>query len=337
MRMTKRDLDSSKHRIFSGIQPTGGLHVGNYLGALMNWARLQYEHESFFCIVDLHAITIPYDASTMQERILDAAAMNLACGLDPDAAVIFVQSHVREHSELCWVLTTMTSVGRLSRMTQFKEKSSRLERDHINAGLFNYPVLQAADILLYKADLVPVGEDQKQHLELARDIAGKFNQTFGETFPLPAIAFSSARRIMSLADPTSKMSKSIAGSAIGLADDPQDVRRAIMRAVTDVGPLADGKMGPGIANLFTFLKEFSSPDVVKGFQADYKAGTLRYSDLKKQLAEDAVAALTPIREKYRELVAHPDKVKAILSDGAEKARKVARATMEEVRAKTGLA
>jgi len=328
--------EKSEHRIFSGIQPTGGLHLGNYLGALKNWARLQYQHDSIFCIVDLHAITVPYEAETMQELILDAAAMNLACGLDPEVAIIFVQSHVREHAELCWLLTTMTSVGRLSRMTQFKEKSARLEREHINAGLFNYPILQAADILLYKADLVPVGEDQEQHLELARDIAGKFNITFGETFPLPAIALSSAPRVMSLADPTAKMSKSVAGSAIGLADDPSVVHKAIMRAVTDVGPLPDGQMGPGIANLFTLLKEFSSPEVVKSFQEAYEAGQLRYAELKKQLAEDTVAGLTPIREKYNDLVAHPNKIKEILQNGADRARAIAEKTMIEVKQKMGL-
>jgi len=272
----------------------------------------------------------------MQQCILDAAAMNLACGLDPNAAIIFVQSHVREHAELCWLLTTMTSFGRLSRMTQFKEKSSRLGREHINAGLFNYPILQAADILLYKADLVPVGRDQKQHLELARDIAGKFNQTYGETFPLPDIAYSSAPKIMSLSDPTSKMSKSVAGSSIGLADEPDDIRRAIMRAVTDVGPLTDGKMGSGIANLFTLLKEFSSPDVVKTFRSAYKVGELRYVDLKKQLAEDTVAALTPIRENYHELISNPQKVWGILRDGADRARAIAEVTVREVKEKMGL-
>lgn len=335
--MTKMENSKGTHRIFSGIQPTGGLHLGNYLGALRNWARLQYEYDSIFCIVDLHAITVPYEPAGMQQRILDAAAMNMACGLDPKTAVIFVQSHVTEHTELCWLLNTMTSVGRLSRMTQFKEKSRRLDKEHINAGLFNYPILQAADILLYKADLVPVGEDQKQHLELARDIAGKFNTEFGETFPLPAIALSSAPRVMSLQDPTSKMSKSVAGSAVGLADEPDAVRRAIMRAVTDVGPLASGRMGPGIANLFTLMKEFSDEEVYKHFRQQYRAGTLRYADLKKQLAEDTVAALTPIREKYHELISQPDKLRMVLNDGAERARRIAKETMKEVKAKMGLA
>lgn len=327
----------SKHRIFSGIQPTGGLHIGNYLGALKNWARLQYEHESIFCIVDLHAITVPYEAKDMQQRILDAAAMNLACGLDPQRAIIFVQSHVREHTELCWLLTTMTSVGRLSRMTQFKDKSKRLDKDHINAGLFSYPILQTADIILYKADLVPVGEDQKQHLELARDIAGKFNVTYGETFPLPEIAYSTAKRVMSLSDPTTKMSKSIEGSAIFLAEEPAVIKKMVMRAVTDVGPLPGGKMSPGVANLFTLLGEFSAPEIVKAMKAEYKAGTLRYGDLKKQLAEDMIEALRPIREKYLELAAKPETVKEILADGADRARKIAQATMAEVREKMGLA
>lgn len=324
-----------KKRVFSGIQPTGLVHIGNYLGAIKSWVDIQHQYESYFCIVDYHAITIPYDPITMQESIFDAAVVNIAAGLDPDVATIFVQSHVPEHTELEWLLNTITPIGRLSHMTQFKEKSRQFA-EGVNAGLFNYPILQAADILLYKASVVPVGEDQIQHIELTRDIARKFNVTFGETFPEVEARLSTAPRIMSLADPAKKMSKSIPGSFIGLIDPPDVVRQHILRAVTDSGPQPGAPMSPGTANLFMLMREFSPPETVQQFKEQYEFGTIRYSEMKKVLAEDVVNALGPIRERAEALKADPEYVNGILKTGAGKARRIARKTIREVKQKMGL-
>lgn len=322
-------------RVFSGIQPTGLVHIGNYLGAIKSWVDLQHEYESLFCIVDYHAITIPYDPAGMQQSIFDAVVINIAAGLDPNVATIFVQSHVPEHTELAWLLNTITPMGRLSHMTQFKEKS-RLFSGDVHAGLFNYPVLQAADILLYKATIVPVGEDQIQHIELTRDIARKFNVTFGETFPAPEARLAPAARVMALSDPTRKMSKSIPGSYIGLADPPERIRESVMRAVTDTGPQPGGEMGPGVANLFTLMREFSPPETYRRFLEAYEDGSIRYSELKRTLADDIVNALAPIRQAHLELSAKPEVIRSILKDGADKARSIARATMLEVKTRMGL-
>jgi tryptophanyl-tRNA synthetase len=322
-------------RVFSGIQPTGAVHIGNYVGAIKQWVGLQHEYESFFCIVDYHAITIPYDPSEMPQRVFEAVVDNIAAGLDPDVATIFIQSHVPEHTELTWLFNSITPMGWLGRMTQFKEKSEQF-KESINVGLYDYPVLQAADILLYKAQVVPVGEDQVQHLELARDIARKFNSTFGDTFPEPEAILSPAARVMALNDPTRKMSKSIPGSFISLSDSPDEIRQKIGRAVTDVGPTIGGEMSPGPANLFTLLREFSPPDTVRRFQQDYELRVIRYSDLKKTLADDIVAALDPMRETREELLAQPDLVNDILRRGAEKARGIAGETMREVKERMGL-
>ena len=321
-------------RVFSGIQPTGTLHLGNYVGALKNWVRLQAEVESFFAVVDYHAITAPFDPAEMPGRIFDAALDVLACGIDPERCTFFVQSRVPEHTELCWIFNSLTSVGALERMTQFKEKSEQF-RENINAGLFDYPVLQAADILLYKANLVPVGEDQLQHLELSREIARRFNQRFGDTFPEPEPALSQAPRLMALNDPARKMSKSLPGSYISLADDGAAIRKKIGRAVTDVGPDPTA-MSPGVKNLFTLLEEFADEATARHFHQEYAAGTLRYSELKPAVADAVVAALAPIRARREELVAHPDRVRAALDAGAERASTLARRTMDEVRQRLGL-
>lgn len=322
-------------RVFSGIQPTGLVHIGNYLGAIKTWVELQHDYESLFCIVDYHAITVPYGPGTLPANVFDAAVMNIAAGLDPKVAIIFVQSHVPEHTELAWILNTITPMGRLSHMTQFRDKS-RQAGVEVNAGLFNYPILQAADILLYKAEIVPVGEDQVQHIELTRDIARKFNGLFGEMFPIPKPHLSQAPRVMSLADPTKKMSKSIPGSYIALSDPPNRIREQVMHAVTDSGPQPGAPMSPGTANLFTLLDQFSSPETVKRFKSDYEAGTLRYLDLKRTLADDITVALDPIRRKREELLSNPEIIHAILSDGAQEARAIAKATMAEVKQKMGL-
>jgi tryptophanyl-tRNA synthetase len=299
-----------------------------------NWVRLQEAHESYFCIVDMHAITVPYEPAEMPARVLDAALDIMACGIDPIRSVFFVQSEVPEHTELCWILNTLAPMGALERMTQFKEKSEQF-RENINVGLFDYPVLQSADILLYKAGLVPVGEDQLQHLELSREIARKFNRLFGETFPEPQPALTQAPRLMALNDPTRKMSKSIPGSFVSLSDDDATIRRKVSRAVTDTGPAGE-EMSPGVANLFTLLHSFTPAGTVAHFQAQYEAGTLRYSELKPAVAEAIVTELSPLRARRDELAAHPERVREALADGAARARAVAQGTMAEVREKMGL-
>jgi tryptophanyl-tRNA synthetase len=325
-------------RVFSGIQPTGVVHIGNYVGALRQWAQLQREHESYFCIVDLHAITVPYEPAEFPQRVLEAAAVNVAAGIDPRQSVLFVQSHVMEHCELMWLLNVLTPVGQLERMTQYKEKS-RHARAGIMAGLLNYPVLQAADVLLYKAALVPVGEDQVQHVELMRDIAERFNKQFGETFPLPGVRLTKGARILALNDPTAKMSKSVPGSYIAVVDDPETIRKKVRAAVTDPGPPQKGskldEASPGVANLFTLLEVFA-PGRYAEFAGAYQDGTIRYSELKQVLADAIVQTFAPVREQYAHLIQRPNEVRELLADGARRARPVAQATMEEVRTKMGL-
>lgn len=321
-------------RVFSGIQPTGLIHVGNYLGAIRSWVDVQERYESYFCIVDYHAITVPYDPADMQDRILDAVASNIAAGLDPEKCSIFVQSHVPEHTELCWLLTCLTPLGNLQRMTQFKEKSSR-QPEHVSAGLMNYPILQAADILLYKASVIPVGEDQVQHLELSRVLARKFNHTFGETFPEPRPMLVKQAKIMALNDPEKKMSKSLPGSYIALSDEPEEIRAKIRRAVTDTGPSHD-EMAPGVKNLFMLLEAFAPADTVRYLRDAYERRDLKYSELKHAVAEALVESLTPIRECRRELLARPHILEEIVAEGAKKARTIAHETMVEVKEKMGL-
>ena len=321
--------------VFSGIQPSGSIHIGNYAGALHNWVRLQEEMECIFCIVDLHAITAPYDEKQMPRRVLDAALDILACGIDPERSLLFVQSHVPQHTELAWMLSCVAPLGELNRMTQFKEKSERV--DAVNVGLFTYPVLQAADILLYKADTVPVGEDQLQHLELTREVARRFNARFGETFPEPKPRLTKAPRIMDLSDPSRKMSKSIEGSAIMLSDSEDVIKRHVKRAVTDVGADPEAKeMSPGVKNLFTLLEVMGSPTVVAQLQSDYDGGKLRYSDLKAALTEAMLTHLRPIRERRAELAAHPDVVVDALAASAQELRRRAEITMQQVRERLGL-
>ncbi|MCE7871838.1 tryptophan--tRNA ligase [bacterium CPR1] len=321
--------------VFSGIQPTGAIHVGNFAGAISNWVRLQQEMDCIFCIVDYHSLTVAYEASEMPRRVMDAALDILACGIDPERSRLFVQSHVPEHTELAWVLSCVAPMGELNRMTQFKEKSERV--DWVNLGLYAYPVLQAADILLYKADVVPVGEDQVQHLEVTREIARRFNHQFGDTFPEPKPRLTRAARIMTLSDPTRKMSKSIEGSAIMLTDSEESIRKQIKRAVTDVGPpLEPGTMSPGVANLYSLLEVFAPAEVYARFKGDYERGELRYKDLKESLTEEMLRVLAPIRERRRELAARPGEVCRILKESAADLRARARMTMGEVREKLGL-
>lgn len=320
-------------KVFSGIQPTGAIHLGNYAGALMNWVRMQDEAECIYSIVDLHAITMPFDQKEMPKRVQEAALDILACGVDPAKAHLYVQSHVPEHTELAWILSCWAPMGELNRMTQFKEKSERV--DTVSVGLYTYPVLQAADILLYKADVVPVGEDQLQHLEVTRVIARRFNNQFGPTFPEPQPKMTTATRIMALNDPTKKMSKSLEGSAIMLSDTDEAVLRHVKRAVTDLGPKTD-EMSPGVKNLFTLLEVFSAPETLKHFQEQYEGGNLRYKDLKETLGRDLVNALRPIRERRAELARDPGRVCDILHESARYLRGIARTTMAEVKEKMGL-
>jgi tryptophanyl-tRNA synthetase len=319
--------------VFSGIQPSGSIHLGNYAGAIHNWLRLQMEGECIFCIVDLHAMTVPYEPAQMSQRVMDASLDILACGIDPERSLLFVQSHVPQHAELAWMLSCVAPLGELNRMTQFKEKSER--SDSISVGLYSYPVLQAADILLYKADGVPVGEDQLQHLELTREIARRFNGRFGDTFPEPQPLLTKAARIMDLGDPSRKMSKSIEGSAIMLSDSEEVIKRQVKRAVTDVGPKGD-EMSPGVKNLFTLLEVTGSAEIVAQLQADHDQGKLRYSDLKGALTEALLATLKPIRERRQELAANPATVVEVLQASGVELRRRAEMTMQEVRVRMGL-
>lgn len=319
-------------RIFSGIQPTGAIHIGNYAGAIQNWVRLQDEHECIFCICDYHALTTVNDGERLRRQVAEAALDLLACGLDTEKCRLFVQSQVPEHTELAWILSCCASMGELNRMTQFKEKSEHT--DFINAGLFTYPILMAADILLYKAELVPVGEDQLQHLEVARVFARHFNNVFGQTFPEPQSRLTAATRVMALNDPSKKMSKSIPGSTIMLTDSDEVIRRQIKKAVTDVGGAGEA-MSPGVANLFNLLKIFSASETVEFFEEQYKSGSLRYGDLKKTLGDDIAAKLGVIRERRAELAKDPDLVEDMLNDSAKQVRRLARTTLDEVREKVG--
>ncbi len=325
-------------RVFSGIQPTGVIHLGNYAGAIRQWAELQRDFESYFCIVDLHAITTPYDPQELPQRVLDAAAANVAAGIDPQRSVLFVQSHVPEHSELAWLLNVITPVGQLERMTQYKEKGRRVKQG-VMAGLLNYPVLMAADVLLYKASVVPVGDDQVQHVELMRDIAERFNKQFGDTFPVPEVRLTKGARIMALNDPTKKMSKSVPGSYIAIVEPEDQIRRKVKAAVTDPGPPARGSKlddaAAGVANLFTLL-DILAPSRYPEFVDAYHSGTIRYSEMKQVLAEAMVARFAPMRERYQDLIARPDDLRAILADGAARARPVAQQTLAEVHQKMGL-
>jgi len=337
-------------RIFSGIQPSGSLHIGNYLGAVKNWVDLQHKYESFFCIVDYHAITVPYEPADLRARTLDMALSLLAAGLDPTKCTLFVQSMVPEHTELAWIFNTLTPLGELERQTQFKDKASREES--VPAGLLNYPVLQAADILLYRAELVPVGEDQVQHLELSREIARKWNARFdvpaaaknmlrtGEIeqpgfFPEPKALLTPAKRIMGL-DGQAKMSKSL-GNTIDLLESPESVWEKLRPAVTDPKRVRRSDPGtPEVCNIYHLHKAFSPPATVEHVAVQCRTAGWGCLDCKKVLHESMEKELAPIRARAKELAAEPKKVTKTLSAGAEHAKVVARDTMGEVKKKMGL-
>jgi tryptophanyl-tRNA synthetase len=338
-------------RVFSGIQPSGTLHIGNYLGAIKNWTELQRIHESFFCIVDYHAITVPYEPADLRARTADMALSLLAAGIDPSSCTLFVQSMVPEHTELAWIFNTITPLGELERQTQFKDKASREES--VPAGLLNYPVLQAADILLYRAEFVPVGEDQLQHLELSRDIARKWNSRFdvrspvenvvaalsGTTpgfFPEPQGLLTPARRIMGL-DGQHKMSKSL-GNTVGLLEEPEEIWAKLRPAVTD--PKRQRRTDPGtpeVCNIYQLHKAFSPPATVEHVAIQCSTAGWGCIDCKKVLHESMEKELVPIRRRAAEIGADSDSVADALQSGAERARSVARETLKEVKEKMGLA
>lgn len=324
-------------RVFSGIQPSGNLHIGNYLGALKRWADSQEDKEGIFCIVDSHAITVPQDPKVLRSKIRELAALYLAAGIDPKKNIIFVQSDVSAHAELGWILNCFTPMGWMERMTQFKDKSEKEGRERSSVGLFDYPVLMAADILLYDTDEVPVGEDQKQHVELTRDVAQKFNSTYGETFKLPEPAISQiGARIMSLVEPTKKMSKSDSNpnGYIYLLDTPDDIRSKIMKATTDSeGVVAFDEKRPGIYNLLE-IYEILSGENRSNIEAKF-AG-LGYGDFKKDLAELVVKSLSPLQKKYEELIQNPEVLDGILKEGVDKARVIANKKLKVVKEKVGL-
>jgi tryptophanyl-tRNA synthetase len=327
----------TRQRVFSGIQPSGTSHLGTYLGALKNWVAVQEEYESYFCIVDLHAITVPQDPKVLRANVREMAAIFIAVGLDPERSVIFRQSRVSGHTELAWLLNCIAKVGELSRMTQFKDKSQRGGAESASVGLYDYPVLQAADILLYDAHLVPVGEDQRQHLELTRTLARRFNGLYGETFVVPEpMILETGARVMALDEPTAKMSKSSPTPAgyIALLDEPDVIRRKIRRAKTDSGTeIVAAPEKPAVTNLlgiYAGLTGRAAPELEEQYRGR------GYGDFKKDLAEVVVESLSPIRERTLELLDDPRELDEILEAGAERARDVARSTLRDAWARLGL-
>ena len=326
-------------RIFSGIQPSGNLHLGNYLGAIQNWVKLQETHDSIFCIVDMHAITVPQDPKDLRKKTLEVAKIYLAAGIDPEKSSIFIQSHIKEHTELTWILNTITKIPELEKMTQFKDKSE--DKESVSMGLFDYPVLMAADILLYDTDIVPVGEDQTQHVELTKTLAKRFNSKFGETFILPEVKIrKETMRIMGLDNPTKKMSKSASSeyNYIALTDDAEAVEKKIKKAVTDSGSeikyVDDPPTGEAgkpalrnLINIYSALSEKSPQEIEKMYTGK------NYTDFKNDLTQVIVEFLVPFQSKMKELT--DEKVLEILASGAEKVRPLAQEKIKQVKEKIG--
>jgi tryptophanyl-tRNA synthetase len=321
-------------RVFSGVQPSGALHVGNYLGAIREWAADQYEADSFYCVVDLHGLTLDHDPDDLRRRTVETAIGLLAAGLDPDVCTVFVQSHVPAHTELSWLLECTATVGELRRMTQFKEKSRGVES--VRAGLMTYPVLMAADILLYDTDRVPVGDDQRQHLELTRDVAIRFNSRYGDTFVVPeATVPKVAARVMDLQHPTNKMSKSVESplGTVNVLDSPDEIAAKVRKAVTDpIGEVRyDPESQPGLANLIELLAAATSRTV-----DDIVGSYNQYGPLKSDLTEALVAVLTPVKARYEELAEDPTAIALLLEKGALKASSVASSTLRRAKEAIGL-
>lgn len=321
-------------RIFSGIQPSGEIHIGNYVGAIRNWVQLVDRYECIFSVVDYHAITIEYDVSLLQRRILETATILVACGLTPDRCTVFVQSHVHEHTELAWIFNSVTPIGELERMTQFKEKG-RQHRDNLNLGLLAYPVLQAADILIYKANFVPVGEDQVQHVELCREIARKFNARYGDVFPEPKVLLSSAPRILGL-DGQSKMSKSM-NNTIGLLEPSEAIWEKLRTAATCEHRQRRSDPGhPEHCNIFTMHQAFSKPDQIAFVDHNCRTAGIGCIECKKILFENMMKELEPIQRRVREMNEKPETIVDVLRAGALRCRSIVEQVMGEVREKIGI-
>ncbi|MCC6147151.1 MAG: tryptophan--tRNA ligase [Anaerolineaceae bacterium] len=325
-----------KKRVFSGIQPTGSLHIGNYLGAIRQWVSSQSQYNNIFCIVDLHAITIPQDPKVLRAKNRETAALLYAAGIEPDLSTVFIQSHIGAHAELAWILNCYIPMGWMQRMTQFKEKSKK-KKEEVNIGLFDYPALMAADILLYQSDLVPVGEDQRQHVELTRDVARRFNSVYGEVFKLPESTVNEVgARIMSLDDPTKKMSKSKTGKshAINLLDSPDEIYLKIMRAKTDsLHSIRFDRNHPAIHNLLTIFELFSGLsriDIEERFEGK------GYAIFKKELAEVIIEFLKPLQLRYQEITNDPSYIDHLLAEGDAKLRPIAEKTLNHVKSAIGL-
>ncbi|MBL6963526.1 MAG: tryptophan--tRNA ligase [Bacteroidetes bacterium] len=328
-------------RVLSGIQPTSDIHIGNYFGAVANWVKLQEQYECFYCVVDLHAMSMPYKPGDLKQNTLNMFSSLLACGIDPNKSVLFVQSMVPEHSELNWILNCVTSYGELSRMTQFKDKTTLLHeksKDHfVSAALFTYPILQASDILIYKADFVPVGKDQEQHLEFARNISARFNKQFGEYFKPPQALFTKIPKLMSLADPEKKMSKSLGPKHfVGLFDEEKVIRKKVSSAVTDTGGIASSEMSPGVRNLFEILHACKKMNDFDSLKKDYENGSLSYKLLKDTVSDALVELTSGLKKRKAKLDENPDQLNQILAEGTEKARTLASNTIKEVKKLTGL-
>lgn len=321
-------------RIFSGIQPSGEIHIGNYVGAIRNWVRLVDEYDCIYCVVDYHALTVEYDVSAMQRRVLETATILVACGLTPERAIVFVQSHVPEHTELAWIFNCVTPVGELERMTQFKEKG-RQHRHNVNVGLLDYPVLQAADILIYKAGYVPVGEDQIQHVEFSREVARKFNARFGETFPEPKVILSSAPRILGT-DGQAKMSKSM-NNAIGLLDPPEVIWEKLRPAVTCEHRQRRTDPGhPEHCNIFTMHTAFSSPERIAAVEKGCREAGIGCIECKRMLFEAMVEEISPIQDRVKAINQNPGHIIDVLRTGGARCRRMAQEVMDEVRTKLGI-
>jgi len=329
-------ISNQKPRIFSGIQPTAdSFHIGNLLGALQEWVKLQESHDSFFCVVDQHAITVDHDPELLRKRTLVSFAQLLAIGLDPEKCTVFVQSQVAAHSQLAWVLQCQTGFGEASRMTQFKDKSSKAGNDRSTVGLFTYPVLQAADVVLYQANGVPVGEDQRQHLELTRDLAQRFNSKFGDTFAVPEVlVVKETSRIVDLQDPTSKMSKSSPSGCVFLLDENKVAEKKIKSAVTDsdASVVFNEVTKPGISNLLTLQKAITGKSI-ETLESEYEGRG--YGDLKKETAEIVLGVVEPIRSQVNELLTDPAELESLMNKGAQKARSAAEPTLAAVYEKIG--
>lgn len=325
----------NKKTVFSGVQPSGNLTIGNYIGAIRNWVNLQDDYDCYYCVVNQHAITVPQVPADLRKNTLDVLSLFMACGIDPEKSTLFIQSHVPDHTQLSWVLSCMTYMGQLNRMTQFKEKSRKSD-ENLNAGLFTYPVLMAADILVYNADLVPVGDDQKQHLELARDLADRFNNRYSDTFTVPEpLILKEGARIMSLQDPKSKMSKSDdnANGYILILDKPEDIRRKFKRAVTDsIGIVNYTDEQPGIKNLiniYTSFTDYSVEEVVEKYKDK------GYGEFKSDLAEVVIKGLEPIQKRYDSIRKDKELLEKIYEDGAKKAQYKAMKMLRKVYKKVG--